>query len=324
MPSRILVTGVAGFIGSHVAEALLRRGDTVIGVDSFHDFYPRPVKEAHLEEVRRTGGERFFFQEADITDLAALRALCAAHAPDSVIHLAARAGVRPSIEQPEAYLLTNVLGTQHILHVAAEHSFHRAVLASSSSVYGNYPTVPFHEDLDVNQPISPYAASKRAGEIFAYTHFHLTKMPTACLRFFTVFGPRQRPDLAIHSFLRRVSQGQTIQMFGDGSTSRDYTFVDDIVRGVLAAYDRIPEHGYRIWNLGGNSPHTLRELIQTVERVVGKAAVIEQKPMQAGDVERTYADISRAQAELGFAPVTSLEDGISKQWEWMKSHNIVP
>jgi UDP-glucuronate 4-epimerase len=204
------------------------------------------------------------------------------------------------------------------LHIAAENKFSRVVLASSSSVYGNHPTVPFNEGLDVNQPISPYAASKRAGEIFAYTHFHLTKMPTACLRFFTVFGPRQRPDLAIHSFLRKISEGQTIQMFGDGSTSRDYTFVHDIVSGVLAAYDRIPEYGYRIWNLGGNSPHSLRELIQTIERVVGKTAQIEQKPMQPGDVERTYADISLVQKELGFEPTTSLEEGIARQWEWMQ------
>ncbi len=189
-------------------------------------------------------------------------------------------------------------------------------MASSSSVYGNSPTAPFSETQDVSNPISPYAATKKACELIAHTHWHLTKMPTACLRFFTVFGPRQRPDLAISMFLRRISQGETIPLYGEG-TSRDYTFIADIVAGVLASYDRIDRHGYRVWNLGGSSPISLEDMVATIAKVVGRKPVIERGPMQPGDVQHTWADLTRSTAELGFKPTTSFEEGVRKQWEAM-------
>lgn len=320
--STILVTGAAGFIGSHVVQALLQRGDRVIGLDNFHPYYPRELKQKNLDSIRNTNDEPFTFVECDICHHQNLASLFETYRPDSIIHLAARAGVRPSIADPTGYLETNVIGTQRILTCAQTYGAQRCIIASSSSVYGNHPSVPFHEELEVNEPISPYAASKRACEFLAYTHHHLTRIPTACLRFFTVFGPRQRPDLAIHSFLKLASTSQPIPMFGDGTTSRDYTYIDDIVQGILAAHDRIPEFGYRIWNLGGNSPHSLKELIEIIGRVVDKPIRIDARPKQPGDVERTYADIGRAMKELDFCPKTGLEDGIAKQWAWMQQAHM--
>ncbi len=290
----------------------------MIGLDNFHPYYPRLLKQQNLDSILGTASDRFVFVEGDICHQEDLDHVFKTHRPDSIIHLAARAGVRPSIADPVGYLETNVIGTQRILSCAQAYGAQRCIIASSSSVYGNHPSVPFHEELDVNQPISPYAASKRACEFLAYTHHHLTKMPTACLRFFTVFGPRQRPDLAIHSFLKLASASQPIPMFGDGTTSRDYTYIDDIVQGILAAHDRIPDFKYRIWNLGGNSPHSLKELIEIIAHTVGKPILIDAKPKQPGDVEQTYADIRRAMKELDFYPKTSLADGIAKQWAWMQ------
>ncbi len=239
--------------------------------------------------------------------------------PTALIHLAAKAGVRPSIADPAAYARANVLGTSVVLAAAAAHGCGRAVIASSSSVYGNCPTAPFHEELDVNEPISPYAATKRACELLAYTHHALTKMPTACLRFFTVYGPRQRPDLAISQFLSRISRGEEIQVFGDGSTSRDYTFVADIVAGIIAAHDRIDQFGYRVWNLGNSTPVSLSDMIATISRVVGREATIKRLPMQPGDVDRTWADLTRVTKELNYRPTTAFEAGVRRQWEWMQS-----
>lgn len=316
----VLVTGAAGFIGSHVCEMLLARDPAcrVVGLDNFDPYYPRAMKEANLAEVRRVGGERFEFAECDIADAAAVRALMERTRPAGVIHLAAKAGVRPSIEDPAGYSRANVLGTSVVLEEARRAGCGRMVVASSSSVYGNCPTAPFHEELDVSRPISPYAATKRACELLCFTHHHLTGMPTACLRFFTVYGPRQRPDLAIMLFLRRIAKGESIRVFGDGSMSRDYTYIVDICRGVLAAYDRVPAHGYRVWNLGGNSPVRLDAMLETIATVVGRKPVIERAPAQPGDVERTWADLSRSGAELGYAPGTGFEAGVRLQWEWLK------
>lgn len=313
---RVLVTGAAGFIGSHVAAALVRRGDDVVGLDSFDAFYGRGLKERNRSAVEAAaeepGAGSFELVEDDIRDAGvAERAVGGA---GSVVHLAARAGVRPSIAEPALYADVNVRGTTLLLEAARTSGVDRFVLASSSSVYGNAEKVPFAETDDVSRPISPYAATKAACEHLAWTYHHLYELPIASLRFFTVFGPRQRPDLAIAKFLERVARGEAIEVFGDGSTSRDYTFIEDIVSGVLAAHDRIPEHGCRVWNLGGSEPTSLAEMVATVERVVGERAVIERKPMQPGDVVRTYADLTRSRAELGFEPRTGFEAGVRAQW----------
>ncbi len=317
----ILVTGAAGFIGSHTVEALLGAGARVVGVDDFDSFYDRSIKERNIAEVRRhAGADRFELVEADLADAPAMDRLFDEHAFTGVIHLAARAGVRPSIEQAALYCRVNVEGTTVLLEAARKSaSCTRFVQASSSSVYGNNEKIPFAETDDVNEPISPYAATKRSCELIAHTYHHLYGMPIASLRFFTVFGPRQRPDLAISKFIRLIDTGEAIPMFGNGSTSRDYTFIDDIVEGVVASYDRIPDHGVRIWNLGGNEPVKLTDMIDTIARVVGKPARLEERPPQPGDVERTYADLARVRSELGYEPGTSFEDGVRRQWDWYRS-----
>ncbi len=318
---KILVTGAAGFIGSHTAEALARAGARVVGLDNYDSFYAREIKERNSAEVREALGghaERVRYIENDLTDAPAMQSLFERERFTGVVHLAARAGVRPSIEQPALYARVNMNGSTILLEAARSTGVQRFVQASSSSVYGNNEKVPFSESDDVNEPISPYAATKRAVELIAHTYWHLYKMPVASLRFFTVFGPRQRPDLAISKFIRLISAGQRIPMFGDGSSSRDYTYIEDIVAGVLAAYERIEQHGCRIWNLGGSDPVTLREMIATIERVVGRKANIDQLPMQAGDVERTFADTSRSAQELDYKVTTTFEEGVRKQWEWVQ------
>jgi len=314
----ILITGAAGFIGSHVAQRLLSLGRPVVGVDNFDPFYARAAKERNLAEVRAISRD-FECINADISDAAAMRTHFERVRPSGVIHLAGKAGVRPSIADPVGYARTNVTGTMVVQKAALDAGCDRLVVASSSSVYGNAPKVPFSETDDVSEPISPYAATKRAGELIGYTHHLLTKMPTAQLRFFTVFGPRQRPDLAISLFMRRIALGDPITVFGDGSMSRDFTFIDDIVAGVLAAYDRIPAHGYRIWNLGSDHPVALRDMVRAIERTVGRDAIITPAPQQAGDVNRTWADLSRSSAELGYAPSTPFEEGLAQQWAWLKT-----
>lgn len=320
MPDRAaLVTGAAGFIGSHVCEALLRRGWRVVGLDNFDPFYDPSLKRRNLAEVTAGGGADFNFIEADIRDGSAMRALFESVRPEAVVHLAARAGVRPSIAEPALYASVNVEGTTNLLEAARLSGCGRFVLASSSSVYGDNPKTPFAETDDVNEPISPYAATKRACELIGHTFHHLYGMPVACLRFFTVFGPRQRPDLAISSFMRKIVSGERIPMFGDGASSRDYTFIDDIVAGVLASIDRVPDHGFRVWNLGGSSPVTLREMIDAVARAVGKPAIVESLPAQPGDVERTFADLDRSLRELGYVPRTPFEEGLRLQWQWLRA-----
>ena len=320
-PQAVLVTGAAGFIGSHTSEALLVRGadsiGKVIGVDNFDPFYDEAIKRANLDEITKSDTDnRFVFEQTDIRDRDAIESVFRKHKPTSVIHLAARAGVRPSIEDPAGYARVNVEGTTNILECSRIAGSARVVVASSSSVYGNASRVPFSEDDDISKPISPYAATKCATEGLCHAHHYLYGVPVACLRFFTVFGPRQRPDLAISKFFRLIDQGEAIPMFGNGATSRDYTFIEDIVSGVLASMDRIDEHGFRVWNLGGSSPVTLDEMIASVARTVGKEAIIDHQPSQMGDVERTFADLTRSKADLGYEPQTTFEEGLARQWAW--------
>src|SRR5688572_10947575 len=311
----IIVTGAAGFIGSHAAEALTARGLRVIGIDNFCDFYDRSWKEQNLKSIA-AAGKPIDVEELDITDGPRIDALVEKAKPIAILHLAAMAGVRPSIEQPAYYARVNVEGTTHLLQAAVKHKVGKFLFASSSSVYGNAPKVPFGEEDDVEQPISPYAATKRAGELICYTFWHLYGLPVACLRFFTVYGPRQRPDLAIHKFTRLIDRGEPVPFFGDGRTSRDYTYVDDTVAGILGAMHRIPEYGYRIYNIGGSHPITLSELVSAIERAVGKKAILDRRPPQPGDVERTFADISLAERELGYRPQVTLEEGLARFVAW--------
>ena len=311
----IVVTGAAGFIGSHAAQALLEHGGyNVIGVDNFCDFYDRTWKEMNLKSIKAP----IEVEEIDITDGVAIDRIVAKAKPVAILHLAAMAGVRPSIEQPAYYARVNVEGTTHLLQAAVKHKVGKFLFASSSSVYGNAAKVPFSEEDAVEEPISPYAATKRAGELICYTFWHLYKLPVASLRFFTVFGPRQRPDLAIHKFTRLISRGEPIPFFGDGSTSRDYTYVEDIVAGIRAALDRCDR--YRVYNLGGSDPVTLKQLIEELERAIGKPAIIDRRPAQLGDVERTYADLTRSTAELGYKPRVSLPEGLKRFVEWFREY----
>ncbi len=315
-----LLTGAAGFIGSHVAEALLARGYRVVGLDNLDSFYAEPLKRANLDEIARSpSGANFSFVKGDIREADAINQLVAQQRPSVIVHLAARAGVRPSIQQPALYADVNLRGTANLLEAARTHNVERFVMASSSSVYGNNEKTPFAETDDVNEPISPYAATKRSCELLAHTFHHLYNLPVASLRFFTVFGPRQRPDLAIMKFMRMIAHEEAIPVFGDGSMARDFTYIDDIARGVLASIDRIPAHGYRIWNLGSDRPVRLDAMIDAIGRTVGKAPIIDRKPNQPGDVERTWADLTRAKAELDYTTPTSFDEGLARQWEWLKA-----
>lgn len=312
-PGRLLLTGGAGFIGSHLAEALLRRGAELLILDDLNDYYDPALKRANLEEVRRTGA--FEFVHGDICDAPLVDSLFARFRPGTVVHLAARAGVRPSLEQPALYQRVNVEGTAVLLEAARRHGVERFVFASSSSVYGAASRVPFSEDDPVRAPISPYAASKIAGEALCHTYSHLYPLGVVCLRFFTVYGPRQRPDLAIRKFAQLIAAGRPVPVFGDGSTGRDYTYIDDIVAGILAAM----EHGARfeVFNLGNSSPVLLKDMIATLERVLGRSAIIDRRPLQPGDVPITYAGISKARRLLDWTPQTSLETGIRRMAAWL-------
>ena len=286
-----------------------------MGLDNFCDFYAADIKRQNLSNAEAHNA--FALVEADIRDRDAVMAVFARHRPETVVHLAAMAGVRPSIERPALYAAVNVGGTVNLLDAAVAHDTKRFIFASSSSVYGNNEKAPFAEDDPVDHPISPYAATKKAGELICHTYCHLHRLPVTCLRFFTVFGPRQRPDLAISKFLNLIRRDEPILMFGDGSTSRDYTFIDDIIAGVRSTIDRCGQpQGYRIYNLGGKHPVTLRDMIATLERVTGKTTKIDQRPMQPGDVNRTWADLTRSEAELDYHPVTPFEDGVARQWQW--------
>lgn len=312
-PVKILVTGGAGFIGSHLVERLLVEGHEVCVFDEFNDFYDPAIKRANLSAVL----DRIHLVVADLRDAAAVNRAFLEFKPDTVVHLAARAGVRPSIEEPELYINSNVIGTFHVLDASKKHGVKRFLFASSSSVYGVNEKVPFAEDDLISRTISPYAATKLAGEQLCSNYAHLYGIQTVCLRFFTVYGPRQRPDLAISKFTRLIDEGRPIDRFGDGLTSRDYTYVDDIIQGLIGAlrYDR---KDFEIFNLGGTETVTLNELIGAVEEALGKRAKINVMPEQPGDVPRTNADITKARAMLGYDPKTSVRHGVEKYVGWFR------
>jgi UDP-glucuronate 4-epimerase len=316
---RVLVTGAAGFIGSHLTDALLARGDEVLGLDEFNDYYDPAVKRANLAGALAHPG--FALVEADICDEAALRAAFERFRPEVVVHLAARAGVRPSLQDPNLYHRVNVIGGQHILDACRDFGPSHLVFASSSSVYGGSTAVPFTEEDPVMRPISPYAATKRMNELQAHVYSHLYGLNVTMLRFFTVYGPRQRPDMAIHKFTRNLLRGEPIPVFGDGSTRRDYTYIDDIVQGLLGCVDTPLR--YEILNLGESRTTTLAELVEMVARHAGRPAVIDRRPVQPGDVEITYADISRARRLVGYAPRFDMDEGIRRFVAWYrKTHSV--
>lgn len=311
---KVLVTGAAGFIGSHLCERLLALGWEVIGVDNFDDFYDPGVKRDNLASSLAQNG--FHLLEADIRDEAAMSEAIG-NDVDVIVHLAAHAGVRPSIEQPALYSDVNINGTIVLLEMARRRNLKKFIFASSSSVYGNNRKVPFSEDDDVDFPISPYAATKKAGELICHTYHHLYGIGMTCLRFFTVYGPRQRPDLAIHKFARLIEDGKPIPVYGDGTMQRDFTYIDDIIDGVIAAIARCD--GYEIYNLGESRPITVNDLIAEIERALGKKAVLEHVPTQPGDVDRTYADIAKAQRDLGYEPSTHIAAGLARFVTWLRS-----
>lgn len=319
---RVLVTGGAGFIGSHLCEALLRRGVQLTIVDRLDDFYAPAWKQANLEDLRTIAP--FAFSPADLCDFAALEHAFAAARPDAVVHLAARAGVRPSVEQPLLFERINVTGTLHVLELCRRFSVRKLIFGSSSSVYGASARAPFHEDQAELRPVSPYAVTKLAGEMFCYTYAHLFRLPVVCLRLFTVYGPRQRPDLAIHKFVALLEAGQPLPIFGDGSSGRDYTYVDDVVAGILAALEFDPATTssgapFEVFNLGNSHPVTLRELVAVLEHVTGRTARCEYRPAQSGDVPLTWADIRKAERCLGYRPATPLEEGLRRFVTWYRS-----
>ncbi len=340
--TRILLTGAAGFIGSHVAECLVARGDEVVGLDNFDPFYPRAVKEQNLAALANQ--EHFRLVEGDVRDAKLVSGLLS---PDTVVvHLAARAGVRPSLEEPALYASINIEGTAVLLEAARRAGARRVVFGGSSSVYGDTAPVPFSEEWPALLPISPYAATKRAGELLCVTFAQLYGLRVMSLRFFTVYGPRQRPDLAIHKFTRLIADGGPVPFYGDGSTERDYTYIDDIVRGVLAAVDwtgapdahrpgaaaalarparsgpdtsaTAPGGGVEIVNLGESRTTRLDALVGLIEKAVGKQARLERLPPQPGDVRRTCADVRKAGRLLGYRPTTTVEEGIPRFVRWYK------
>ncbi len=314
MPLNVFVTGAAGFIGSHVAEALLSRGDTVCGLDNFDPFYDRALKEKNLASLRENA--RFSFVEADIRDGGALARWEKEVRADALIHLAAKAGVRPSVADPAGYADVNVNGTIRVLEWARGREVPKMLFASSSSVYGGNRKVPFSEHDFVDHPVSPYAATKKAGELLCHTYSHLYSMNVVALRFFTVYGPRQRPEMAICKFTRQILEGTEIDLYGDGSSRRDYTYIDDIVSGVLGALDA--PSGYRVYNLGESATISLSDLVALLEKACGRPAFRRQRPPQPGDVPITYADISRARKEIGYDPRTPIDQGVARFVDWYR------
>lgn len=314
-----LVTGGAGFIGSNLSEQLLAAGHRVWAFDDLNDFYNPARKQRNLKELQSLG-KPFTFVEGSLTDAQAIEDVFGFTQFDQVIHLAARAGVRPSLEDPVLYQEVNVTGTVRLLEAARKRGVKKITIASSSSVYGVNSKVPFSEGDPIFHPISPYAASKLACEALGHVYHHLYKMDIAMLRFFTVYGPRQRPDLAICKFVERISNGKSIPVFGDGSTSRDYTFVSDTVAGIIACTQK--EFGFEVFNLGNSDAVKLSYLIELLEKAVGKKAIIDRQPTQPGDVPYTCADISKAQRMLGYNPKVKIEEGIPRFVEWFTRHEL--
>ena len=315
-----LITGGAGVIGSSLADNLLKENNKVIVIDNFCDFYDPKIKENNIKEALKNSNYKLY--RADIRDMDALNEIFLDNHIDVVIHLAAMAGVRPSIENPILYQEVNCVGTQNILEIMKKYNVKRLVMASSSSVYGNTKEVPFNEEMAVDYAISPYAATKKANEVMTHVYHKLYNMNVIMLRFFTVYGPRQRPDLAINKFTNLMINGQKIPMFGDGTTSRDYTYIDDIIDGIKRSINYVSENDdvYEILNLGNNSPTTLKEMIMTIGEALGVEPVIETLPMQPGDVLQTYADITKANRLLGYMPKTDFKMGITKFIEWYKNN----
>src|SRR5215204_4346399 len=320
MKKRFLITGGAGFIGSHLVDRLLASDvEHITVVDDFNDFYEPEIKRANIRA--HLADPRYKLAEVDIRNRSALDNVFDGRDFDCIVHLAARAGVRPSLTEPELYTETNINGTLNLLELARHHNIKQFVFGSSSSVYGINAKVPFSEDDPIRQPISPYAATKGAGELICHTYSHLYGLRCVCLRFFTVYGPRQRPDLAIHKFAKLISQGKPIPVFGDGTTRRDYTYVDDIIDGVTAAihYDR---SDYEVINLGESRTVELNELISLLEKELDAHATIDRQPAQPGDVPQTFADISKARALLGYDPKTQIEEGLHRFVEWFRMKGL--
>ena len=311
---KVLVTGGAGFIGSHVADALLSRGDKVICIDDFNDYYNPEQKEANISMAMEN--ENFVLYRGDIRDYGFLHRVFSKEMPDKVIHLAARAGVRLSIKQPLLYEEVNVKGTLSMLELAKDFKVKNFVFASSSSIYGVNKKIPFSEEDRVDNQISPYAVTKRAGELLCRSYHGLYGMNISCLRLFTVYGPRGRPDMAPYKFTKLIDEGKELEMYGDGTTMRDYTFIADIVSGFAAALDK--DYGFEIFNLGNSQTVELKYFISVIEGLLGKKARIIRKPMQPGDVPITYADVSKAKKMLGYNPKTSAEEGMKKFIDWYK------
>ena len=314
--SRVLVTGAAGFIGSHLVEALVDQGDDVVGIDNFDPFYPRAMKQRNLAEIGGKG--RWSFQEQDMLDVAALRALLT---PETIIvHLAAKAGVRPSLADPVGYARANVTGTAAVAEAARQAGVSRVIFGSSSSVYGDSTPVPFREDAVAVVPVSPYAATKRAAELFLQSVAPIYRFRAVSLRFFTVYGPRQRPDLAIHAFTRRMVEGRALTLFGDGTQARDYTYCDDIIAGVLASirWSATAPIGVETFNLGGSRPIATEAMVAEIAKALDLRPTIEWAPMQPGDVQQTAADISKSHAVLGYQPKTPFPEGIRRFVHWFR------
>lgn len=318
MMKTYLITGAAGFIGSHLADRLIDAGHQVINIDDFNDYYDPKVKRNNIQT--HLHNPRYHLVEGDICNYELVADVFKNHAIDCIIHLAARAGVRPSLEDPILYQQVNNVGTAQILELAKKYGVKKLVLASSSSVYGNNEKVPFSETDIVDFSISPYAATKKANEVLGHVYHKLYQMDMIFLRFFTVYGPRQRPDLAIHKFTKLILEGKPIPFYGDGSTARDYTFIDDIIDGVLKSIHYVEKHPsvYEILNLGESEPITLTQMVKTIEEALGKKAIINKLPMQPGDVNQTFAEISKAKNILGYHPQTSFKEGIEKFVEWFK------
>ena len=315
---KILVTGSAGFIGSHTCERLLKEGHSLVGLDNYDPYYPIEAKQRNTQVLIEHSN--FTFVEGDIRDSELVYPLFEEHRFDTVIHLAAKAGVRPSLEDPVGYVDVNLMGTQNLLEASRKSEVKRFLFASSSSVYGNQEKTPFSETDDVGFPISPYAATKRSGELLCHTHHHLYGLEIACLRFFTVYGPRQRPDLAIHKFTNLALHNEDIPIYGDGKTRRDYTFIGDIVDGI-EALTQIPELGYEIVNIGNGNPVHLLDMVAALEHALGRKLSLNFIDKQPGDVEQTHADVSKANSLFGYKPKVSLNDGVEQFVNWFRNNH---
>ena len=326
MKERILITGSAGFIGSNLADGLLAKNFRVMGIDNFDPFYERSIKGKNIKVALENPG--YQFREGDIRDKDFINNCFSDFRPDIIVHLAAKAGVRLSLSDPGLYFDVNVMGTLNILEMMKKNSIKKMIFASSSSVYGNNKKIPFSENDNVDYPVSPYAASKKAGELLCHTYHHLYNLDIFCLRFFTVYGPRQRPDLAIHKFVKAILSDEVIYLYGDGTTSRDYTHIDDIIKGISEAIEKVK--GYEVFNLGNSKPVSLIGLVRLLEKSAGIESHLKYMPMQEGDVIRTFADITKARTELGYNPEIDIEPGIKDYLKWFrefmldsKSQNLI-